>query len=261
MSYRKHVALLCTVTLIVAPLVLAGLIRAPARAEAATEVNRLIVAIPADSAGTVYIDGMRILPPLRLSLEKGRVLLNSADFEPESSLDPPQGRSEDPQVSALLEEVRAVTRGAEAVAESLLDAGRPLAEVAQQAAAVFRAHPRIGDVWVLPSGALEVTWIGIPGRQIVEMGCSRGPGRSAVAPPESLVIARTQGIARLLRAGNLYAAGVGYRVSLSGGLADSMIAAIEAFRSSSAETLRVGARRYYAFGTDLRRVWEGRTGE
>ncbi len=212
------------------------------------------IMVPADSAGVVYILGREIMPPYRLALVDGRVQVNGVDAEPDAGLVPTERFSDDPAVLAVLDEIRATTARAQAAADSALSSGVAVAIVAARAAETFRASPNMGNVFVLESGDLEVSWRGIPGRQFVALGPECRVPRVAAPDPEASALARLGDAAHLMRRGNFYAAGIGYRVSLSGDLADSLIAAIAAFGAGGGDTLRVGPRRFTELGEEIRRA-------
>jgi hypothetical protein len=228
----------------------------PSGAEGPTRTNASPeVVIPADSAGVVYILGMLVAPPFRLTLRDRRVQVNGLDVEPDSRLVPPSRFSVDPAVIGILEEMQATTFRIQARADSLISWGTPRREVSGAAAAAFLASPHVTEARILEGGDLEVTWTGIPGRQFVGIGPSGRDGRpgGVVEPPPETLLDEA---ACLMRRGNLFASGIGYRVSLFGELADSLLAAIVVFNATGADTLRVGPRRFTEFGEDLRRARE-----
>ncbi len=253
MRHRPIAMLVCLASLVV---VLRSASSGAGISDAADGAEEIV--IPADSAGTVYILGCEVAPPYRLASVDGRVQVNGIDVEPDAHLVPTDWFSDDPAVLAVLDEIRATTERAQAAADSALSSGVARSNVAAGAAEMFRASPNVGDVLVLESGDLEVSWGGIPGRQFVALAPACRVPLAVSEDSEVAALARLGDAARLMRRGNFYAAGIGYRVSLSGDLADSLIAAIAAFRAGGGDTLRVGSRRFTGLGEDLRRARQER---
>ncbi len=218
------------------------------------------IVTPADSDGIVYLFGQRVVPPYRIALDGERVLVNGIDTDPTGGPDVSPGAPLSADVERVLGAIRSATERADAAIDSIRAAGAAPEAADERAARIFRDDPLVADVWVRPTGGLEVTWNGVPGRQLVMTGPGRAVDPSARLDPDAVVRSRFEWLAASLARGDLYAAGVGYRISLSGALVDSMEAAVARFAASEDDTLRVGRRAYFAFGEDLRRVAARRGG-